>query len=83
MGKSAEDAQQLIEKMVSNNYQWVNKRGLHRRTANMYEIDICNMLEAKLKNMLEKVLVKPVESSTNHFANMAYYVEEIILMLNV
>ena len=83
MKKSIKNAQSLIEKMASSNYQWTNKRGNSRRTASMYEIDALNLLSAKLENMLEKVLVKPVESSTNHFANMAYNVEEIILMLNV
>ena len=39
MEKSTEDAQVLIEKMVSNNYQWANERGNSRRVADIYEID--------------------------------------------
>ena len=44
--------------MAANNYQRTNERGSRRKIMGMYKIDISNMLEAKLKNVLEIVLAK-------------------------
>ena len=35
MGRSAEEAQNLIEEMAANSYQWANIRGGQRRGTNM------------------------------------------------
>nr|XP_027083595.1 uncharacterized protein LOC113705889 [Coffea arabica] len=64
MGKSAEEPQQLIEKMAANNYQWANERGNIRRTACMLEVDTLNMLTAKMDNVV-KILNRQVGSSSN------------------
>ncbi|XP_027171773.1 uncharacterized protein LOC113771386 [Coffea eugenioides] len=53
MGKTAEEAQQLIEKMAANNYQWANERGNTKRTAGMLEVDTLNMLSAKMDNVVK------------------------------
>nr|XP_027071867.1 uncharacterized protein LOC113696688 [Coffea arabica] len=64
MGKTAEEAQQLIEEMAANNYKWANERGSTRRTAGMLEIDTLNMLSAKMDNVV-KMLNRHVGSSSN------------------
>ncbi|XP_027166478.1 uncharacterized protein LOC113766490 [Coffea eugenioides] len=64
MGKTAEEAQQLIEEMAANNYQWANERGNTRRTAGMLEVDTLNMLSAKMDNVV-KMLNRQVGSSSN------------------
>ncbi|XP_027178191.1 uncharacterized protein LOC113777357 [Coffea eugenioides] len=64
MGKSAEKAQQLIEKMAANNYQWANERDNIRIAAGMLEVDTLNMLSAKMDNVV-KILNRQVGSSSN------------------
>ncbi|XP_027181793.1 uncharacterized protein LOC113780176 [Coffea eugenioides] len=64
MEKSAEKAQQLIEEMTANNYQWANERGNTRRTAGMLGVDTLNMLSAKMDNVV-KMLNSQVGSSSN------------------
>ncbi|XP_027120640.1 uncharacterized protein [Coffea arabica] len=71
MGKSAEEAQQLIEEMVANNYQWANERDNTRRTASMLEVDTLNMLSAKIDNVVE-MLNRQVGSSSNQGVVVAY-----------
>nr|XP_027109356.1 uncharacterized protein LOC113729231 [Coffea arabica] len=64
MGKTAEEAQQLIEEMAANNYQWANERGNTRRTAGMLEVDTLNMLSAKMNNVV-KMINRHVGSISN------------------
>ncbi|XP_071939080.1 uncharacterized protein [Coffea arabica] len=64
MGKTAEEAQQLIEEIAANNYQWANKRGNTRRTAGMLEVDTLNMLSVKMDNVV-KMLNRQVGPSSN------------------
>ncbi|XP_071933622.1 uncharacterized protein [Coffea arabica] len=64
MGKTAEEAQQLIEKMAANNYQWANERGNSRKTVGMLEVDTLNMLSGKMDNVV-KMLNRQVGSSSN------------------
>ncbi|XP_071917054.1 uncharacterized protein [Coffea arabica] len=64
MGKITREAQQLIEEMATNNYQWANERGKTRRTAGMLEVDTLNMLSAKMDNVV-KMLNRHVGSSSN------------------
>ncbi|XP_071939793.1 uncharacterized protein [Coffea arabica] len=64
MGKSAKEAQQLIEEMAANNYQWANERGNTRRTVGMLEVDTLNMLSAKMDNVV-KMLNRHVGSISN------------------
>nr|XP_027062041.1 uncharacterized protein LOC113688428 [Coffea arabica] len=64
MGKTTEEAQQLIEEMAANNYQWTNERGNTRRTAGMLEVDTLNMLSAKMNNVV-KILNRHVGASSN------------------
>ncbi|XP_027169461.1 uncharacterized protein LOC113769193 [Coffea eugenioides] len=64
MGKTAEESQQLIEEMAANNYQWANEQGNTRRTAGMLEVDILNMLSAKMDNVV-KMFNRHVGSNSN------------------
>ncbi|XP_027156543.1 uncharacterized protein LOC113757463 [Coffea eugenioides] len=64
MGKKVEEAQQLIEEMAANNYQWANERGNTRRTVGMLEVDTLNMLSVKMDNVV-KILNRHVGSSSN------------------
>lgn len=64
MGKLAEKDQRLIKKMAANHYQWTNERDNSKRPTGMLEIDILNMLSAKIDNVF-KILNKQVGDSTN------------------
>ncbi|XP_027169924.1 uncharacterized protein LOC113769792 [Coffea eugenioides] len=64
MGKTAEEAQQLIEEMAANNYQWANEQGNRRKIAGMLKVDTLNMLNAKMDNVV-KMLNRQVGSSSN------------------
>lgn len=52
MGKSIEEAYELLEAMASNNYQWSNDRGMPKRTPGVYDVDGMNMLNAKVDNLV-------------------------------
>ena len=58
VGKSADGSHTLTKEMAANSYPLTNERGSRRNIVGMYKIDISNMLEAKLKNVLEIVLAK-------------------------
>ncbi|XP_052172253.1 uncharacterized protein LOC127788182 [Diospyros lotus] len=53
MGKSTEDAYELLEEMASNNYQWSTERGMPKKASGMYEVDGINMLNAKVDNLVK------------------------------
>ena len=53
MAKSPQETQNLIEKMVTNNYQWANKRGNPTRQVGMIEIDIISMFSTQMSNMMK------------------------------
>jgi len=48
LSKTAEEAQQLLEEMASNNSQWPNERSSTRKVAGMYEVDPLVSLAAKV-----------------------------------
>ncbi|XP_071902644.1 uncharacterized protein [Coffea arabica] len=70
MGKTAEEAQQLIEEMAANNYQWANERGNTKRTAGMLEIDTLNMLSGKRDNVVKML--------NRHIPSYAKFLKEIM-----
>ena len=47
MGKSLDEAYDLLEEMANNNYQWPNERNMTRRPAEVHEIDAITALNAK------------------------------------
>lgn len=53
MGKTTEEAFELLEDKASNNYQWSNDRGMPKRAPGMYDIDGINMLNAKVDNLVK------------------------------
>ena len=55
MSKTPEDAYNLLETMVSNNYQWQGERSAPRKVAGLHEVDRWNLLNTKI-NMLTKKL---------------------------
>ena len=54
MGKSANEAFNLLEVMASNNYQWPNERAT-KKTAGLYEIDGFSALTAKVASLSRKL----------------------------
>ena len=52
MGKSEEEAYNLIEEMSSNNFQWSNEKKQQRKVAGMYEVDKVDMLSTKIDTLL-------------------------------
>ncbi|PON97897.1 hypothetical protein TorRG33x02_062120 [Trema orientale] len=59
MGKSTNDAYELLEEMVANNYQWPSERVNPRRAASINEIEVIYSLTAQVN-----VLTKNLESMT-------------------
>ena len=55
MGKSANEAFNLLEVMASNNYQWPNERAT-KKTAGLYEIDGFSALTAKVEFLSNKLI---------------------------
>ena len=53
MGKSADEAHDLLEEMISNSNEWSNKRGMPKKVAGIYEIDGMNMLNAKMDSLVK------------------------------
>ena len=49
MGKSSEEAHELIEEMASNNYQWSNDRGMpmQKKASGTYDVDGITMINAR------------------------------------
>ncbi|XP_052188365.1 uncharacterized protein LOC127798771 [Diospyros lotus] len=77
MGKSTEDAYELLEEMASNNYQWSTERGMPKKASGMYEVDGINMLNAKVDNLV-KIFGKlgngnAVYSNSNSASNCDWY----------
>ena len=70
MGKSAEEAQNLFEKMAANSYQWVNIRGAQRRGSSMSISDheALNALSAQMQDVLAFLKNKATLSSQNVIA---------------
>ena len=50
--KSIENAYEFLEEMASSSYQWTTNRGNSKRLANIYEIDVLNMLNARVNNIV-------------------------------
>ncbi|XP_052177527.1 uncharacterized protein LOC127791584 [Diospyros lotus] len=77
MGKSTEDACELLEEMASNNYQWSTERGMPRKASGMYEVDGINMLNAKVDNLVKMFgklgNVNAVYSNFNSASNCYWY----------
>ncbi|MCQ7582467.1 hypothetical protein NP174_23290, partial [Salmonella enterica] len=48
MSKTAEEAQQLLEEMACNNFQWPNERSMVRRVAGVNEVDPIAALSAQV-----------------------------------
>ena len=69
MGKSAEEAQQLIEEMAANKYWLTNEWGNTRRPAGMFAIDSLTSLNAKIDNVV-KMLNRQVGSSSASNLNL-------------
>ena len=64
MGKSANEAFNLLEVMASNNYQWPNERAT-KKIAGLYEIDGFSALTAKVESLsrkLDTISVNAVQS---------------------
>lgn len=40
MAKSIDEAYNWLEEMVANNYQWPVERSIHRRVADIHDIDV-------------------------------------------
>ena len=53
MGKSIKKAYELLEEMASDNYQWLNERGMPKRAPGIYDVDSINMLNAKFDSLLK------------------------------
>lgn len=63
MGKSIDEAYDLLEEMASNNYQWGSERSSHRKVAGVYEIDALTTLTAQvaaLTKAMQSANVQPV-----------------------
>ena len=77
MGKSTEDAYELLEEMASNNYQWSTERGMPKKASGMYEVDGINMLNAKVDNLVKMFgklgNVNAVYSNFNSSSNYDWY----------
>ena len=65
MGKSPEEAQELIEEMAANNYQWANERGNPKKSAGMYEVNELNAVKAQLNNVVRLLSKSGIGSSSN------------------
>ena len=55
MSKTEEEAYNLIEEMVLNNYRWSNERGQPKRVRGKYDIDALTLLTAKMDAMTQKL----------------------------
>ena len=55
MGKTEEEAYNLIEEMALNNFQWSSERGQPKRVGGKYEIDALTLLTAKMDAMTQKL----------------------------
>jgi len=55
MSKTEEEAYNLIEEMVLNNYQWSNECGQPKRVGGKYHIDALTLLTAKMDAMTQKL----------------------------
>ena len=77
MGKSTDDAYELLEEMTSNNYQWSIERGMPKKASSMYEVDGINMLNAKVDNLIKMFgklgNVNAVYSNFNSTSNCYWY----------
>ncbi|XP_038976653.1 uncharacterized protein LOC120107448 [Phoenix dactylifera] len=53
ISKSTEEAYELLEEIVSNNYQWSSERGMPKKVPGMYDVDGINMLNAKVDSLVK------------------------------
>ena len=53
--KTPKAAQDLIEQMVMNNYQWSTTRSKPTRTAGVYDVDAVTALAAQMEAMNKKI----------------------------
>lgn len=54
MAKFIDDVYDLLEKMVTNNYQWHLERSLPRKVAGVLELDVINDLAAQVATLTKK-----------------------------
>ena len=65
MGKSYDEAYDLLETMAANNYQWPSERLTQRKVAGMYEVDAMTALAAQVSALTKKIdslAVQPVKA---------------------
>ena len=55
MNKTQEEAYNLIEEMVVNNYQWSNKRGQPKRVRGKLKVNAVTLLSAKVDAMTQRL----------------------------
>ncbi|XP_030958794.1 uncharacterized protein LOC115980710 [Quercus lobata] len=55
MSKTAEGATSLLEKMASNNYQWLTKRTMAKKVAGIHELDLFAALSAQVVSLSHQV----------------------------
>ena len=68
MSKTLEDAYNLLETMVSNNYQFQGERSTPRKVTGLQEMDKWNLLNTKID-----MLTKKLEATTKVKNSMAIY----------
>ncbi|PON37321.1 hypothetical protein PanWU01x14_321200 [Parasponia andersonii] len=73
MGKSIDDAYELLEEMAVNNYQWPSEHINPRRTTSINELEVTSSLVAQVI-----LLTKNLESMTKKFDSMAIYTTQAI-----
>ena len=64
MGKSLDDAYNLLEEMAANAYQWPSERNISKKALGVHELDILTTLSSQVasisKHMQPALLLKPV-----------------------
>ena len=63
ISKSHDDAYNLLEEMVMNNYQWPNERSIQKKIVGVHEIDAITALTAHVHSLTQQL--KATQLTTN------------------
>ncbi|XP_062080674.1 uncharacterized protein LOC133785458 [Humulus lupulus] len=69
MSKSANEAYELLEEMVMNNYQWPTERGQPKKVAGMMELDAISMLTTQVAALTKELQKNTLPSQAMQVQN--------------
>ena len=55
MGKTIDEAHQLLEEMAANNYQWPSERSSQKKVVGVYELDAITALTAQVTTLTKQL----------------------------